>query len=355
MRFFPYAVVMLSAGLQGCSAPLLEFTSQRPAMVQTHLLNAGVTDQRSQFRSAFCALVKRDLRGSDARCDQWLTRLSDEGAPIDTLAPVPKGSFDIVLVGGIFGECLGARGAIFRDALDTLQRAGYHISTAPVLGRGSSAHNAGIIRQHILAQAIGRPHRRTLIVSYSKGTSDTITALSLYPDLASSVAAVISFAGVVNGSPFADAYSALYRATFARLPLSRCAVSERDELLSISREYRQNWLSTNTLPKSIAYFSIVAAPAPHRVSSALRPFHRRLSSVNPMNDGQVVFYDAVIPGSTVLAYVNADHLAIALPVEPSDAGLLAAALDKNHYPRSQLLQAAIYWTESALDQTRPLP
>jgi hypothetical protein len=38
-----------------------------------------------------------------------------------------------------------------------------------------------------------------------------------------------------------------------------------------------------------------------------RSSYDKLSKVDARNDSQLLFYDEIIPGSKLLAYVNADH------------------------------------------------
>jgi hypothetical protein len=348
-----YAVILPIAGLTACVTPMLEFKTERPAIVQTTLEHAGIKDGRQSFRATFCSLITRELSGPDAECGQWITTLSDEAATnatFDVVGEPPHPTFDIVLVSGIFAECLGEKPKLLGDGLEILRRKGYQLSYAPVRGRASSHENARIIRDHILRQRARPSALKTVIVSYSKGTSDTMTALAEYPELAPSVAAVISLAGVVNGSPLADDIAAVYAATFAKLPYSDCPVVDGKEVESLTREQRHRWISQRSLPAGILYFSIVGTPEPKRVSRLLKPFYQRLAYMDPLNDGQVVFYDAVIPGSTVLAYVNADHWAIAFPFEGSRHGF---AIDQNHFPRAQMFEAAVRMAEARLSARKP--
>lgn len=351
MCYRKYAVVLLLFGLSACSSPLLKYRTDRSAIVQTTLSQAAIVDARRDFRAVFCTLVSRELKDGDAQCEQWLTTLADEPRSDkgdDVALPGARHAFRLVFVAGIFGECLGDKTRLLGDGIARLREEGYETSYAPVRGRGSSSENARIIRDHVLKQAEGQPERKTIIVSYSKGTADVVTALADFPELSPHVSAVISLAGVINGSPLADYVSDSYSATIARLPYHRCPVVDKGEMTSISRAERQRWLSGHRLPRTISYFSIVGAPRPDRISTVLKPFYDRLAYVDPLNDGQVLFYDAVIPGSTLLAYVNADHWAIALPFETSDSALAHSLVDKNHFPRSQMLRAALALVEKDL-------
>lgn len=143
----------------------------------------------------------------------------------------------------------------------------------------------------------------------------------------------------------------LYRLTVGKLPHAECPIIDEGEISSLTRFQRMTWLATHDLPKQVAYFSLVAMPTPDRVSLILEPFHRRLSAMDPRNDSQVIYYDAVIPGSYLLGYANADHWAIALPIGIQAPALSATLVTRNEFPRPQLLEAAIVVAEEIL-QTR---
>jgi hypothetical protein len=44
-------------------------------------------------------------------------------------------------------------------------------------------------------------------------------------------------------------------------------------------------------------------------------YYRNLAGTDPANDGLVAASDAIVSGSTLLGYPNADHLAVAMPFE----------------------------------------
>lgn len=101
----------------------------------------------------------------------------------------------------------------------------------------------------------------------------------------------------------------------------------------------------------------MALPELQRVSAILLPFYLQLAASDPNNDSQVIHYDAIIPGSTLLGYANADHWAIALPFEFQQPALAATLVNRNHFPRVQLLEAAVRIAENpahAVIKSKPL-
>ncbi|HEU4373261.1 MAG TPA: hypothetical protein VFS02_07220 [Telluria sp.] len=303
-------------------------------------------DARAEFRAVFCSLMARDFP-LGAGCDEWLRRFPDEAAPAAATAAGGAAAVNIVIVGGLFSECLPTI-PTFGDAVTHLRGMGYRVSYAPVKGRASAEANAAIVRTHVAQELAAAPKLPLVIVAYSKGVTDTITALANYPQLGGEVGAVIGVAGVVNGSRAADQLLALYGATAGLLPYSGCPASDGGELRTLTHEYRASWLMTHRLPAEPLYFSIVGLPTPERVSAVFAPFERSLSRIDPRNDGQMIYSDAILPNSALLAYANADHFAIALPIENAVREARLVGINHNDFPRAQLIEAAIRIAQARL-------
>lgn len=321
--------------------------------VATHSLSAPVVgaavtaDGRAEFRAVFCSLMRRDFPLAPASCNDWLRRFPDEAAPAAATTPIGAATVNIVIVGGLFSECLPVI-PTFGDAVGQLRSRGYQVSYAPVKGRASAEANAAIIKAHVAQALATMPKLPLVIVAYSKGVTDTITALANYPELGDVVGAVIGVAGVVNGSRAADQFLALYDATAGSLTYSGCPASDGGEVRSLTHEYRANWLITHRLPMEPLYFSIVGLPTPERVSSVFSAFRRSLSRIDPRNDGQMIYSDAILPNSSLLAYANADHFAIALPFDSAMPEARLVGINRNEFPRAQLVEAAVRIAQARL-------
>jgi hypothetical protein len=72
--------------------------------------------------------------------------------------------------------------------------------------------------------------------------------------------------------------------------------------------------------------------------------------VDARNDSQVLFYDQVIPGSALIAYINADHWALSVPVARTHPTIGSIFVDQNDYPREVLLEAVLRFVEEELAQ-----
>ena len=88
------------------------------------------------------------------------------------------------------------------------------------------------------------------------------------------------------------------------------------------------------------------------MSPPLRPFAAALARIDPRNDGQLLFRDQVIPGSTILGYANADHWAVAVPIEEKNWATATFVTRHNYFPRDDLTEAIVLYVA---EQSRAKP
>ena len=89
-------------------------------------------------------------------------------------------------------------------------------------------------------------------------------------------------------------------------------------------------------------------PRPERISSILRGSADKLARIDGRNDSQMIFYDQVIPGSTLVGYLNADHWAIVVPIARTHDTIGSMFVTQNAYPREALLEAVLRFVEEDL-------
>jgi hypothetical protein len=179
------------------------------------------------------------------------------------------------------------------------------------------------------------------VVAYSKGVTDTLHALTLFSEVPRNLRALVSVAGVVAGTPIADKLAGTYEALLKEFPYRKCPPGDGDGIRSLSRKEQFTWLSRHRLPESVRYYSLAASAPSGQTASALKPFHAALSQIDPRNDGQVLIQDAVIPGSTVLGYLNGDHWAIAIAFNRSGHPFWRHLVDHNAFPREVLIESIL--------------
>ena len=346
-------VATVVAVLEGCaSKPLMPYTTDTPPLVLVPAAQAGVQDKRARFREIYCAVLEaRRSEVPDYRpCDEALTRVGTElagtGKPVD-LAPSRRGLIAAV-VPGIGYECfepwLEPSGSVARH----VRAYGYDQVVIKVDGLSSARNNARQIRDALMAMPaeIGSP--RLVLIGYSKGAPDMLEALVTYPEIRSRVAAVVSAAGAVGGSPLANDAEQYQADLLRHFPEAVCESGDGGGVASLRPAERQAWLAQNPLPSGPRYYSLATLPKPERISRMLESSYRKLASVDGRNDSQVIFYNQVIPGSALIAYLNADHWALAVPIARSHPTISAMFVTQNAYPREALLEALLRFIEEDL-------
>lgn len=318
--------------------------SQRPAI-----------DGRARFTDLFCRKLQLDGQklGHRKNCKAYIRDDKHHGK-FKQLSKHSRLKIRIAMIGGIFSDCVRDKVSMFSGARSYMQNTKSNIFSSVkfenirVSGYSSSKENAKLISSAIGKMIIGKAER-LIVVSHSKGTSDLIEALASYPNLSRKIDAVLSVAGVVLGSPLAEKKSVFEK--IFKLVKTDCRGPDGQGLQSITTVNRQKFLKENKLPKRIKYYSLVGDVTKARTSLMMRPL-RKLLSLQGENEGdsQVPAANAILPDSTVLGYMNADHWAIAMPFEKSFPLLTKTLINKNTFPREIMLSSAIELIASDLSR-----
>jgi pimeloyl-ACP methyl ester carboxylesterase len=277
-------------------------------------------DGRRRFREIFCTLLAREngFETGPLGCEKQLHRLADEEPVLHPLVSLPAHDtrYRVLIVPGLFGECLADIATPFADASARLRRLGSRFA----------------------------PDDRLLLIGHSKGAVDILHFLANHPDLAERVDAVVSVAGAINGSPIANQMAVHYERWLADLDVEGCPAGDGGAVESLRRPVRLEWLATHPLPTDVPRFSVVGFTEKGNTAHILRWAWEDLARVDPRNDGQLLFFDQVIPGATLLGYANADHFAVAIPFdERSDLMASPFVLGHAPYPRGVLLEAIVLY------------
>jgi hypothetical protein len=328
----PALCAMVLAGCAAEQAPL--YPESAPPMVLATPADTGGVDLRATYRATVCPRLPADSRP----CGDVLLRLAGEGhaAALPDAADLAR-RYRIGFVPGFLAECFDDYLRPFTDAERELRANGFDVTYFQVSGRGTAAQDAQRLAER-LAAAKADP-RPLILFAHSKGLLDVLELVVSFPDEAKQIAAIVSVAGAANGSPLADSLAALYRRWVAGLPLPGCEAGDGNEIEELRRDVRIDWWRRHRDRITIPVFTLVAAPEPERISPAARSLYRRLAEIEPRNDGRLIWYDQIVPGSGLLGYVNADHWGIASAV--SEAFPALGFLVEDDVPRTALIAGAI--------------
>lgn len=348
MRDVPFLVllpILLAALLAGCAATGSRVTDLSHPTVRTGLDVAGIKDARADFYQVFCRNYNQLTATGGIPCSSWLPVPEQANAAPSTVAlPDARSVKRVVVIPGILGECVAQWVTPYSADYGYLRDKGYRVDVLDVRGRGSSDVNADLIHAFFEAHAFDR----AIVIAYSKGVTDFMRAAAQPRAIAWSgkIAAFVSVAGVVNGTPVANRSESLYRQLLARLPWPSCGASDGGGVASLT--YRQAFDNAQAFArarKPYPSYSIAAIVGEGPVNPMLSLFRKLLNTVDRRNDGQVLLEDAIVPGSTFLGAMRADHWSIALPFEDSNAAVMRPFSINNHFPRRAVLAAVLETVE----------
>jgi hypothetical protein len=316
-----------------------------PPIVLATLGEAGIRDLRHLFRAGVCGQLPAD----SPSCEELILRFPGEASPGAPLVRRDiQDRYRIAFVPGLFNDCLNGIFHPFTDVSEDLKASGFTVHNFRTGGRASSAGNAQLLAKQ-LAELAPDP-RPWIMVVYSKGLPDVLELLLRYPHGSQQLAAIVSIAGASNGSPIADELYELYRDWLAGLPIPGCDRGTGSEVQDLRRDVRLEWWQRNRSAIRVPIFSLVAVPRADRVSPILKRMYEILSGIDPRNDGQLLWYDALVTRGYLLGYVNADHLGVAIAASQQAPAL--SFLFKDNVPRPALVRAAIDVAAETIESIR---
>ena len=353
-RLLALTLAALSLLLNACAtAPLEPYSEDTPPLILVPASQAGIDDKRGRFREIFCTVLEQHGKSlPDYRpCEDALTTLDAE--PGGRAKGVELGPSDhnlvAVIVPGVGWNCFVDWLDLKNTARAHVRQFGYDMHTVRVDALSGTQTNARLIRDAIIAMGEEENRPRLVLIGYSKGTPDILEAVVTYPEIRSRIAAVVSAAGAVGGSPLANDATQSQLELLTHWPDAQCTAGDGGAIESLRPATRKAWLAQNPLPRDFPYYSLVTYPQPDRISSVLGSSYNKLSKVDARNDSQVIFYDQVIPGSSIMGYLNADHWALSVPIARTHTTIGSSFVDQNDYPREALLEAILRFVEEELE------
>jgi pimeloyl-ACP methyl ester carboxylesterase len=333
-----------TALLAACAtAPVAPFTVEVPA---------GVTDGRGRFGEVFCeVLAQHGAALPDNRtCEEALSHVASPppgtSKPVD-LGPSRRGLVARV-VPGIGYACFAQWLQAPTTAREHVSKFGYGSDMVAVDALSGTAKNASQIRDAIMAMPEPAGPPNVVLIGYSKGSPDALEAVVQYPELKQRVAAVVSVAGAVGGSPLANDAKQQQADILKHWPRAECDSGDGGAVEALRPDVRKSWLAANKLPAGIRYYSLVTLPDRDRISRAVAPTYKKLAKIDVRNDSQVIYYDQIIPGSTLMGFLKADHWAVVVPIDRTHGVIGSTVVNHNDYPREALLEAVLRYVEEDL-------
>jgi len=303
-------------------------------------------DLSAFFARMFCSVLHSENPdgGEWDTCDSYLK--SEQPAPVQPghLDTIPA-NYRILVIPGIFSSCQTNTQAFAEGQAHLREKHGMTVEFLQTPNETSTANGARIAKY--LKDKFQSDSRKYILVGYSKGAPDIQEALANDAQARNSVAAFISVAGAVGGSPIAETMPAMVQRYTSTLKLGSCEGDVAEAFKSLRQDVRQQFLSAHPDPL-VPSFSLAAVSDSTTTSRMLLEAWKVLTAYDSRTDSQLLLFDALVPGGNYLGTLYADHLAVALNYSGSDDSSIRSAADHNRFPRAALLEAAVRSTISTL-------
>ncbi|HKM91489.1 MAG TPA: hypothetical protein VJX29_12820 [Candidatus Acidoferrales bacterium] len=297
----------------------------------------------AQFSAVFCSVLEREHpdAGEWGSCSDYIEA---PAAARIALGAIPR-NYRLAIVSGVLSAC-GGNSTAFREGREHLRTVhGITVDLIPA-PNGSSAANGKSVAQFLRAN-YRRGGPKFILLGYSKGAADILEGLAGDPQAAQSVAALITVAGAIGGSPIADFMPAQAQQWIQKFSLGECKGDLYAAFRSLRRDVRRKFLAQHP-DAGFPVYSVAAASDRAHTSKALLEGWELLALYGQPEDSQLLEGDTRYPGGHNLGVVRADHLAVAIPLEGSKDPVVQRLVNHNHYPRTALLEALVRYVTQDL-------
>ncbi len=252
----------------------------------------------------------------------------------------PIRQYRVLIVPGFMSACSfteSATAGAFYQALEHLKSV-HGVDAQLLQVPDDSCENNGKLIARYLRE---HPGPKFIVVGHSKGAADLQLALQDRA-AAEQVAAFVSIAGAVGGSPLADLAEG--RGLLHHVDVSdSCAGKLGAALDSIQTGVRYAFAVSHP-DAPVPSYSLVAAATFVNTSKILLPTWGLLGAgFRGKEDGMLMAINGTLPGAKFLGTALADHVAVAHDFEHTR---MAKLYDKDHFPRAALLEAVVRFIEA---------
>jgi hypothetical protein len=335
----PLAIAAALAIVQaaGCAGlPRVQYRLPGTALVP--FTAAGIEDRSAEYGTMFCSVLNHvgAEGGPWGTCPEYIEAPGQANLEL----PLLPDEYRVLVIPGFLGQCLSPKIQAFGDALAHLRdKHGLSAEYFDVPAVGSCEFNAAAIANHLREQRRADP-RKYIVVGYSKGACDLMTALVTYPEVREATAALVTVVSPVGGSRLPELTPEFVVRKLRKLSLGPCEHGDGGGVESVRRPARQAFLREHPGPL-VPTYSLVAVSEEETTTRLLKSFWRKLSKISLDQDAQVIASEGVPPGARFLGVLKGDHWAVGIPFERAEDPRVRDLFDHNHFPRAALLEAAV--------------
>jgi len=304
------------------------------------------TSRSAAFGAVFCSVLEKEHpdAGAWGPCSDYLESPPSNRSSLGAMAT----KYRLAIVPGVLSACASGAPA-YKEGQDHLRSAhGLTVDLVPAPNRSSTENGKDIAK--FLKDNYAKDPRKFILLGYSKGAPDVMEGLAADPDAARSVAAFVTVAGAVGGSPIADLLPAQAQRWMQSVQVTDCEGDLSDAFKSLRRDVRQGFLAQHPDP-GVPVYSVAAVSDKTNTSKALLENWQLMSVYGSRQDSQLEASDAIYPGGNDLGVVRGDHWAVALPFEDATDARMKSSVDHNHYPRTALLEALVRFISQDLESS----
>lgn len=319
---------------------------------QVLVLKLGDTgkDLSAAFAEVFCSVLRSEKPdgGEWGPCSNYLH------AEAISLRSLPLGviptHYRVLIVPGVLSSCQANTQAFAEGQAHLKEKHGMTVEFLQ-MPNASSTDNGQQIASY-LKNAMASDSRKYVVVAYSKGAPDVQEALASDLQAQSAVAAFVTIAGAVGGSPIAETMPSIVERYTSTLKLGTCQGDVAQAFKSLRQDVRRQFNADHPDPL-VPSFSLAAVSDSSTTSKMLLEAWKLLTAYDSRTDSQLLQEDALIPGGNFLGVLRADHLAAALNYESASETTIRTAADHNHYPRIALFEAAVRFAIDSIKSSTP--